>query len=76
MIFAVTRWLLPAHAAIQAVFILGLRFIPSGGWMHSIWQTLAGWCSAGFLLLGLRPERVMTTRESPAVSGPEVARAA
>jgi hypothetical protein len=57
MIFAVTRWLLPAHAAIQAVFILVLRFIPSGGWMHSIWQTLAGWCSAGFLLLGLRQHR-------------------
>jgi hypothetical protein len=57
MITPVTRWLLPAHAAVQVLFILGLPFIPSGGWMHSIWQTVAGWCSAGVLLLGLRQHR-------------------
>jgi hypothetical protein len=54
MIIAVTRWLLPAHLAAQALFIVGLWFIPSGGWAHSLWQTLAGWCGPAFVLLGVR----------------------
>jgi hypothetical protein len=42
------------HAASQAVCLVGLGFIPAGGWLHTLWQTLAGWLCASFLLLGVR----------------------
>jgi hypothetical protein len=54
MIIAVTRRLLLAHLATQAIFVAVLWHIPVGGWGHSTWQTLAGWSSAGFLMLGVR----------------------
>src|SRR6185436_3417088 len=54
MIVTVTRWLLPAHLATQALFVLVLWFIPPGGWGHAIWQTLGGLGSAAFLGLGVR----------------------
>jgi hypothetical protein len=54
MILPVNRWLLPAHLAIQALFVAVLWFIPAGGWAHALWQSLGGWSSAAFLLLGLR----------------------
>jgi hypothetical protein len=54
MMVVVNRWLLPAHLATQALFVLVLWFIPQGGWGHAIWQTLGGWSSAAFLWLGVR----------------------
>jgi hypothetical protein len=34
--------------------VVVLWLVPAGGWLHAIWQTLAGWLCAAFLVLGVR----------------------
>lgn len=46
--------LLLAHVASQVLFLVGLWLIPSGGWLHAIWQSVAGLLCGVFLLAGVR----------------------
>ena len=52
-----SRRLLAVHFAAQLVFLGALWFIPTGGWLHAIWQTLAGLPCALFVVLGARRHR-------------------
>jgi hypothetical protein len=54
MIAEVIRRPLRAHVVLQSLFVLGLWFVPAGGWAHAIWQTIAGWCCAAVVLVGVR----------------------
>jgi diguanylate cyclase len=46
--------LLLAHVATQALCLAGLWLMPAGGWLHAIWQSLAGISAGAFFLAGLR----------------------
>jgi hypothetical protein len=48
------RRLLLWHAALQCCFLIVLALIPPGGWLHALWQSLAGCASAVLMVVGIR----------------------
>ena len=54
--------LLIAYLAAQGLALAGFSFIPQGQWVHAVWQTLVGWISGSFIIVGVRRYRPTTAR--------------
>jgi hypothetical protein len=42
------------YVAVQALFLAGVWALPANGWMQALWEGLAGWVSAAYVVHGVR----------------------